>query len=429
MNIKNYISNVLLFLTNIRFKGFFHLLTANLLIQIFAFASQLFVAGILSPDDIGRIKIIQTYFSIFTIIAGMGFNASTLKICSENRTDKENARYFNSALLFSIVSSVVIYVIILSINYLNVFSKDIIIKMLIPIGLFPVVSNTLFMLFVTYFHAKKEIKLFSKLVVSNKLISILVIIILTYVYGIIGYYIAFNLSFIFMIVVSVITLKKFISFTFKLNIKELFIEHWKYARSSLFSNIISELSAYLDIILISIFVINMHEIGHYSFALTLIVILRLFPTSVQQITIPYFSSYKLDKFNFLVTFKKYNRILHLVVGFTLVVFLLFVPSFVHFIFNGKYDQSFQYLYFLSIGWSIRNLIQLQSAAIFGLGKIHYNAYTALCALIGNIIIYPVAIYYFGLMGAAYASISSGTIIWIASRYYFKKAIRKTTWEA
>jgi O-antigen/teichoic acid export membrane protein len=173
----------------------------------------------------------------------------------------------------------------------------------------------------------------------------------------------------------------------------------------------------------------MHEIGHYSFALTLIVILRLFPASVQQITTPYFSSHKLNRTQFLAVFRKYNRILYFIVVLTLIVFLIFVPSFVHHIFNGKYDQSFQYLYYLSIGWSIRNLIQLQSAAIFGLGKIQYNAYTALFALVGNIIIYPIAIYFFGLIGAAYASISSGIIIWIASRYFFKKAIHKTTWEA
>ena len=83
-------SDIKIFLRKIQEKGFFHLLSANILIQIFAFASQLFVAGILSPEDIGRIKIIQTYLSVFSVIAGMGLNASTLKICSEGREHKEN---------------------------------------------------------------------------------------------------------------------------------------------------------------------------------------------------------------------------------------------------------------------------------------------------------------------------------------------------
>jgi O-antigen/teichoic acid export membrane protein len=106
-----------------------------------------------------------------------------------------------------------------------------------------------------------------------------------------------------------------------------------------------------------------------------------------------------------------------------------MPTLVDWTFSQKYHDSIPFLLPLSIGWSIRSSTFLQSAAIFGLGKIHYNAYTALCALIGNIIIYPIAIYYWGLMGAAYASISGGIIIWTASNYYLNRAVRKTNWKA
>jgi O-antigen/teichoic acid export membrane protein len=99
------ITKISYFLRNIRQKGFFHLLSANILIQLFAFVSQLFVAGILSAEDIGRIKIIQTYLSIFSIIAGMGFNASTLKICSEHKSKQQLSEYFNSAFVFTLISS------------------------------------------------------------------------------------------------------------------------------------------------------------------------------------------------------------------------------------------------------------------------------------------------------------------------------------
>lgn len=417
------------FLKNIREKGFFQLLSANILIQVFAFASQLFVAGILSPEDLGRIKIIQTYLSIFSVIAGMGFNASTLKICSEGRSHKENTEHFNAALLFSIISTVIVYIIVLLINYFEFLSSDILIRLLIPLGLFPLISNTLFVLFTGYFQATKEIKLFSNLTVINKLISIIGVIIFAYYWGIKGYYIAFNLSFILMIFISLMILKKKLKFSFQFNFNLMFITHWKYAKSSLFSNIIAELSAYIDIILIGFLIPDMHEIGLYSFALTITVILRLFPSTVQQITIPYFSSFKESKYEFIKIFKRYNKILYFVVIISLITLLIIAPPVLNLIFDGKYDNSYTYLILLSLGWSIRNLNQLQSAAIFGLGKIHYNAYIGLYTLFGNIIIYPIAIFYFGITGAAYASISSGIIFWIASRYFFNKAIRKTIWEA
>ncbi len=423
------VTKISYFFRNIRQKGFFHLLSANILIQLFAFASQLFVAGILSAEDIGRVKIIQTYLSIFSIVAGMGFNASTLKICSEHKSKQQLSEYFNSAFVFTLISSSFVYGIVLLINYLEILSKDRLIQILIPLGMFPLITNSIFMLFIGLLQARKEIKLFSNITVLNKTISIIGIIILSYYWGMKGYYVAYNLSYILMIFVIFFSIKRIVPISFKAFKTNIIKEHWHYAKASTFSNIIAETSAYIDIILISFLIKDMVEIGYYSFALTLTIVLRLFPSTVQQITIPYFSSFKSNKAEFLNIFKRYNRLLYVVVFISLLFFLSITPPVVSYVFKDKYDQSFLYLTFLAIGWSIRNLNQLQSAAIFGLGKIHYNAYTALCALIGNIVIYPVAIYYFGLMGAAYASISSGIIIWVASRYFFRKAIQKTTWEA
>lgn len=421
-------SEISFFLENIREKGFFHLLSANILIQVFAFASQLFVAGILSPEDIGRIKIIQTYLSVFSVIAGMGFNASTLKICSEGRTHKENTRYFNAALLFSILSSSVIYFTILVVNYFKLLSSDTLISFLIPLGLFPLITNTIFVLFTAYFQATKEIKLYSNLTVSNKLFSIACIILFVYLWGIEGYYIAYNLSFILIILLSTISVKKMLSFTVRFNFKEMFKTHWRYAKSSLISNIISELSAYTDIIILGFLVEDMHEIGMYSFALTMTVLLRLFPSTVQQITIPYFSAFNNGKDLFIQTFKKYNLILYIVIIITLIVLLVLTPWLLNLIFQGKYDQSYIYLIFLAIGWSIRNLNYLKTGAIFGLGKIHYNAYIGMITLAFNIINYPILIFYFGVIGAAYASILGGIIFWISSEYFYKKALKETVWK-
>jgi len=410
-------------------KGFFHLLSANILIQIFAFASQLFVAGILSPDDIGRIKVIQTYLSLFSIIAGMGFSSSTLKICSEEGKHAENSMYLNAALIFSIISTTVVYLVILIINSLGIISSDKLIKLLIPIGLFPVISSNIFSLYISYFQAIKQVRLFSNLTVFNKVISIIAIIIFSSFWGIKGYYIAYNISFVFLIVLAVIISKDKIRYHFKFDIKKMFNEHWKYAKMSMLSYIISETSAYIDIILISFLISDMKEIGYYGFALTITTVLRIFPSTVQQITIPYFSSFMRSKNSFLKVFNRYNYLLYVVVLATFLLLIIFAPSAIHLLFNGKYDPSVKYLIIMSLGWSIRNVNHLQGGAIFGLGKIKYNALISFSTLLGNIIVYPFAIYYFGLMGAAYASISGGAVTWLASRYYFKKAIQETKWEA
>ncbi|MDO9635208.1 MAG: oligosaccharide flippase family protein, partial [Paludibacter sp.] len=315
----------------------------------------------------------------------------------------------------------------LLLNSFHFFSTDTIIKWLIPLGLFPLISNSLFMLYIAYFQSQKEIKLLSSLTVYNKLLSIVGVIAFAYFLGIKGYYIAYNLSFIMMLVVVFVFIKKTVKFSKIIDIRRKLKEHWEYARANLMAGVIAESSALVDIILLSFLIDDMQEIGFYSFALTLTIALRIFPATVQQITIPYFSSFTQKKEEFLKIFNKYNMLLYIVVFGSLILFLIFMPLVIEFFYGKKFDNSYRYLIFLSIGWSIRNLNQLQSGAIFGLGKIKYNAFTVFYVLIGNLIVYPIAIYNFGIMGAAYASISSGIIFWIASSYYFKKAVKESAW--
>ena len=233
-------------------KGFFHLLSANVFIQIVAFASQLFVAGILSPEDIGRIKVLQTFLSVFSIIAGMGINISTLKVCSENRSDSEIKRLFNSAIVFTLISTISIYLLVLILNHFDVFSSEALTKWLIPIALFPLISNSIYMVFISYFQAVKKIKIMSRITMTNKIISVAAIVLLAYLLGIKGYYYAYNLSFIIMAFVSYRIIKKDIQFSFSLkNLKQDFKIHLEYAQPAFFANLLSELSAYIDIFIIN----------------------------------------------------------------------------------------------------------------------------------------------------------------------------------
>ncbi|MBP7152173.1 MAG: oligosaccharide flippase family protein [Paludibacteraceae bacterium] len=415
--------NQLLF--DVAAKGFFHLLSANVLIQLVAFASQLFVAGILSPEDVGRIKIITTFLSVFSIIGGMGLNASTLKLCSENRSEAETKELFGSGVVFTVVSTVVFYVLALVLNSLGFLSSDTIIRRLMPMGLFPLITNSAFMVLVSYFQATKQIRILSRITVANKLIAIVAIILLTWWFGINGYYVAYNLSFIVMFFVGFRLLRK--DFAFSKNresVKRNFKTHLIYAKPSLLSNLLSEISAYADIFVINYLLKDMKEIGYYSFALTLTVALRVFPFTVQQMAAPYFSGLSSDRNHFVQVFKKYNRQLYLVVGVSLLLAVLAGPFLIRIIFAGKYDSSIPFFVLLSVGWSIRLLNQLQSAAIFGLGKIRYNAWSSFISLIFNIFIYVLFVHWYGAIGAAWASIPAGIVMTLTSALFLRKAIRE-----
>ena len=113
-------------LTDIYRKGFFHLFSANALIHLIEFGSQMFVAGILIADDFGRIKSLQTFAAVGVIIAGLGFNTSILKLCSEKdmRADEKQVLFasaFKSTLFFSFITVLLSILLSLYYHYLVLF--------------------------------------------------------------------------------------------------------------------------------------------------------------------------------------------------------------------------------------------------------------------------------------------------------------------
>lgn len=393
-------------------KGFFNLLSANVFIQIVAFASQLFVAGILSPAEIGSIKILQTFLSIFTLIGGLGFNNSVLKLCSENIEENDKKILFNAGLGFTLFSTLFTYLVLISVNSFGVISSDNLIRSLFPIALFPLITTSLFSVYTSYFLAQRKIRLLSRLTSVNKLIAIIGIIIFTYFLGIKGYYIAYNISFILVLMICLrkepLADKKTLAEIYK-NKKALFKTHWLYAKPSLGAVVIAEFAAFADIILINYLVEDKYQIGFYSFALTLTVIVRFIPSTVQLISEPYFSALSNNKNDIITAYKKYLRLLLIIITATLIAVLIIVPPAINWIYQRKYATVMIYFTPLAIGWSIRQINQLQSAVLFGMGKMSHIAYSQFFSLISNTVILLIALYYFGAIGAAYASIPSNVL--------------------
>jgi O-antigen/teichoic acid export membrane protein len=404
-------------------KGFFNLLTANVFIQIISFGAQLFVAGILSPEDIGRIKILQTFLAIFTIFGSMGFNSSTLKLCSEHRTEEEKKQIFRAGIFFTAISTLSAYLIVILLNSIGLLSQDSSIRTLIPLALFPLISSAFFSLYIGYHQAQKKIKLISNLTFINKLLSLFLIIIFTSYFGIQGYYMAYNISFIVLLITIYIITKK-ISGNNKVHLsKKLFNLHWNYARPSFYSNILATLSSYVDILLISFMVKDIQEIGYYSFALTLTIIFKLLPSTVQQISIPYFSNFASSQKQILYTYNRYSKILIFIIVLTCIVALLIAPFLIDLIFKGKYNSSIPYFIPLAIGWSILQFNQIQAAALFGIGKMNQIAKSQFILLFFNTIIMFIAIKAWGLTGASYASIVCAVFIVSLLRFYFRQSIK------
>ncbi|MCH8903435.1 MAG: oligosaccharide flippase family protein [Bacteroidetes bacterium] len=397
-------------LTSIYRKGFFHLLTANFTIQIVGFLSQLFVAWLVSPEDMGRIKIMQAYTTIAAIVAGLGFNTSVLKLCSEKRTLEEKRALFNNAVRFTLIATLLTASGIIVCALTGIISPDTTLNyyfLLYTIALIPIAFNRIL---TAYLQALKKIKELANIQMITKLTGLGMIVLLTYFFGMEGFIggiiFAFGLTSIFFI-------RKIRSLHKGLNpfsgIKNPLKIHWSLAKFAFSSNVITQVSVFLDLILINYLIVDRAAVGYYSFALTLLVALQLITITVQQIAIPYFSEKGSDFKEWLRVFKKYY-LLFLILSTLITALALFIsPTLIKFAFAGKYDASIPFLNIFIISWFIRNLYSFVGPALIGLGKLNINFYNAVIVLLASILPYYYLMNNYDILGAAYGNVASKII--------------------
>lgn len=361
-------------------KGFYHLLSANFLVKFFGFSSQLLVAWILTPEDMGRIKVMQSFMSVFIILAGFGFNESIIKLCSENVDKKEKFYLYQKGVFYTLPFQFVTFILILILINFELLSKDEVINSVFIIYAFGLLLLPLNSNFLGYLHALKKIKEYSKIQIITKIFGVALIIILTYFFSIWGY--AFGIIIGYVITLLTIFLRNRKLFIMKaIAVKNPFKKHFSIAFISALTNLVGMLLYSIDIFVINYMSNDRREIGYYAFATIFIGLLSIVARVVLKIAKPYFSE-RSDDFNaWHQTYTKYQRVMTKYLIIVLIMALIFVSIFLSYIFNAKYSASIYYFVLLSIGWFFRDLGAFRGVALFGLGKIKTNFFVSLVTLI------------------------------------------------
>ena len=414
----NKIKNILF---NIKEKGFFHLLSANFLVYLLGFLSQLLVAWILPVEDIGRIKILQSYLGILTIFSTLGFNISVLKLTSENRNPGEKKFLFFKGLKYTFITSVLTYIAIVILSLLNYVSNDKMVNLLSPFFYLTLIPLSLNTIFIAFLQGYKKFKIISKIQTISKLSSISFLVGLTFFFYIYGYIFAVIIGFIFTSLLFSFYIYKNIKTTSLIKINHPLKTHFKYSGYSTLANLTSVLANNIDILLMSYLIMDKVNFGYYSFAVTLIVILRILPQTIQQITIPYFSERSNNKKEWLKIVKKYFILSQYVNIIVLILVFFTVPYFIKLVYSGKFDNSIIYFKIILIGWFFRGAYNILGGAIIGLGDIRFNFINGLIISIFNTILMFIFIKYFNITGAAWANALGGffAFIIVFLRFYIK----------
>jgi O-antigen/teichoic acid export membrane protein len=408
------------FLKDVQKKGFFHLFSANSLGAIIVFVTQLILAYLLLPADIGRIKTLQTLSVVFIIVSVLGFNISTLKICSDIKYKLNKFEYLSNALSLVTFTSIAVYLLLFVLSHYKLLSNDTTVNNLAPIYFLGLVPLSLNQILISFFQSSKEFSKLAKIQVITKFFGMFVIIILSYIIGLAGYAIGYSISFFLSTIFLLIPFLKYIKLNFN---SKLIVHHWKFAKFTVLANIVNQVNLNLDILIINYMLLDLDLYGQYALALNFVLILRLIPMSIQQISIPYFSEKSDNLKEWRRVFNKYNKILILIS--TIGVFLagIFVPLFIRIMFAGKYDMAIPFFLILIVGWYFRSLYYLKSGALIGLGKIRDNFLSGLISLPITAIILFFMIKNFSIYGAAIGNSVSGIITFIIVSIIFRKATK------
>ncbi len=400
--------------------GFFHLISSNLAIKIFGFASQIFVAWILTPTDIGRIKVWQSFLSISLITASFGFESSTLKLCSEDRTNEERFLIYKKAINYIIPSLLITYIIIVLLSYLGILSPDSTVNnytWLFFLALFPLTINGIQL---SYLRALKKIKEYANIQLITKAISIIFILSLTYFFYLSGYLIALIMGYI----LSFILIKRLVD---KNSYRNENIDktpvlkmHLKYSLPVVVDDFAGMVRQNLDILILNFIILSRDEVGYYGFASTLITMMTVISNSMYQIVIPYFSEKSNDLTKILALYKKYEVKWTLFSLVIMILAILFTIPFLTYAMNGKYLQSIQFFIPLAIAWIFKSILSFLAGALFGMGKMTFLMVFSIVSVIITSLFLWITISHYGIIGAAYGMMFAAFLNLIIIEFFFRK---------
>jgi O-antigen/teichoic acid export membrane protein len=404
--------------------GFFHLLSANLLIQIVGFGGQIFLTRILSVEDIGVIKILQSYLNIFLIIASLGINTSILKLCSEDINDKERINIFNVGFILSIFSSFSLIILILTIGHFSFLTIDNNINNLLKIYIFLVPILTLINLIIVYLQAQQKIKQISYIQSLSKIIIIIFSTLCAYLSGLHSYiWSLVILNFISLLMTVPFIKNELVSiFSIKISIgivKKIF----NIASFAFGANLLGVLLSNINIIMANYLIHDTQEIGYYSIAQLIVTTMMIIPTTLGQIMIPKISkiSNKVEEVKEIL--KVYQLRNSFIVVFITILAALIAPFMFPIVFGSDYHKSVGYFEVLLIGFISWGLYSPKGITLLSIGRSDLNFYVSLYSFVFNIISNYILIKMYGMYGAAIANSFTYFVTIFINAYFFNKIFK------
>jgi O-antigen/teichoic acid export membrane protein len=386
-------------------KGFFHLFSANVAMNVLAFGSQLLVIKFLSPAEMADIKTMQSFTGVAVVLAGFGLNAAILKLCSELRPDSERFAIFRQSLRASFVPIIFVMITMAVAAKLGLFSPEPRVNRWMLIFALSVPATALASLVMMYLQARKQIKLMASTQTAIRVVGLTLVVFATYLYGFKGFVVA-TVAVAVAALLPLLTIVRADLSAAASGLQKGFEKIWYYARWSLAANLVATVNSYLDILMLNYLIDDRVGMGYYSIATIFILGLNQVTATVQAIATPYFSEYSSDEAKFMRVLKKYQKLLMLLSLVLTGASMIAIPWLITLLYGSSYAPAGRYFQILALRYFLWSCYALLGIAIWGIGKMKFSFYSVLLALILSTGVSYLMILKYGLDGAAYAQVVS-----------------------
>lgn len=401
-------------------KGFLHLFSANCLTQLLGFGSLIIVTKLLTPSEVGALRIIQSYVSVCSTFAAFGLPSAIIKYCAEIRDDGLRAYILKHSLQTSLIVSLVIAGTVSLVANYGLISPDALVICWMPWYVLLILPSAAFSICLTYLQAIRQFKRMAKVQATLKLLSVVVVILLTWHDGIGGYIGAV----VGMMIVSCFIAMRQVGVNFwRQTRQQIPIGFHFLARVSIFASVVGTLGSYADVFFLDHFVTDREMVGYYALATIFLMIGTQFTGTVQSFLTPYFAEKSYDGRWLWHEMMRYQRYLSLAMLAICPLIYLVVTGLVSFYYGNSYAPVLTFMVVMLLQLWLHTTYSIVGCTLLSINKVHYNLVVVLFYLMIKCILSYMMVIAYGVMGLVYAQVMA-EIPAIAFEYYMARCAFK-----
>lgn len=405
-------------------RGFFHLAVSNYSVQFIVFASHLLIAKIMSPDDVGVIKSIETLTGIAVVLGGGGAIFAILKLIPENADKKIRRFLLSHSIRYTLVYSVGISLLFCLLVYLGWLSDNPKHDRWFYLYACVIIPTVLTQLLIRYYQAIDFFKRISTVILYLKMASAVIVLGFTYYFFINGYIISTILTSGLSVLILLIDLRRDLTSTSKDAFTSLKKQFNSLSNTAFTSQIVDQLKLNSGFLIAYILITDQFEFGLYAFALILVQGMNVLVSSVQQFLIPKMSETSQNLKFFFTRYAVFEKKFNWISIGLFAMAQLFIPVLVAVFYGDKFDEAIVLLRIMLIGWLIQGFFSLKGIIFLSLGKMRYILYASSLILL----ISAPAMYYltweYGAAGAAWSYVLQNVVSLGCLTFFEKKLVKK-----